>query len=172
MFEFIDEDLKLNKHRQLSPRQKAWLKGTARIFSRRGLTISVVFAFLGLFIALALYLQNEDSRATLFSNSGNLIIFSVVLLGTMGIPAVVIFLNYRNANRLENSTLLSTEGKVRLQEDSSAEAGTIYYVFVGEKRFTFWENMRRVFKEGEKYKFYYCKAGVYEFVMSYEKLND
>ena len=31
--------------------------------------------------------------------------------------------------------------------------------------------MSAVFKEGEKYKFYYCKTGLYEFVMSYERLS-
>jgi hypothetical protein len=31
--------------------------------------------------------------------------------------------------------------------------------------------MSRVFKDGEKYKFYYCKSGFYEFVMSYEKVT-
>jgi hypothetical protein len=31
--------------------------------------------------------------------------------------------------------------------------------------------MSGTFKEGEKYKFYYCKAGFYEFVMSYERIT-
>ena len=41
--------------------------------------------------------------------------------------------------------------------------------FVGEKRFTFGEDMSRTLQEGAKYKFYYCKPGMYEFVMSFEK---
>jgi hypothetical protein len=32
--------------------------------------------------------------------------------------------------------------------------------------------MSRAFKEGDKYKFYYCGSGVYEFVMSYERMNN
>jgi hypothetical protein len=88
----------------------------------------------------------------------------------LGILALVIFLNYRNANRLENSVLSSTSGTVRFDQDSSGNSGlTSYYVFVGKKRFTFGDDMSTVFKEGEKYKFYYCKSGLYEFVMSYQQ---
>ena len=62
--------------------------------------------------------------------------------------------------------------RVRHDYDSSGESGiTSYYVFVGKKKFTFGDEMSAVFKEGEKYKFYYCKAGLYEFVMSYERLS-
>lgn len=32
------------------------------------------------------------------------------------------------------------------------------------------DDVSGTFKEGEKYKFYYCKAGMYEFVMPYEQL--
>jgi hypothetical protein len=61
---------------------------------------------------------------------------------------------------------------VRFNQDSSGDSGiTSYYVFIGKKRFTFGDDMSGVFKEGEKYKVYYCKSGVYEFVMSYEPLN-
>ena len=31
--------------------------------------------------------------------------------------------------------------------------------------------MSSAFKEGAKYKVYYCKPGMYEFVMSVEKMN-
>jgi hypothetical protein len=99
----------------------------------------------------------------------------IVLIGSVpliaGILALAIFLKHRSANRLENSVLSSVSGPVRLDYDSSGESGiTSYYVFVGKKRFTFGEDMSRVFKEGGNYKFYYCKAGLYEFVMSYEQV--
>ena len=32
--------------------------------------------------------------------------------------------------------------------------------------------MSSVFTEGEKYKVYYCKSGVYEFVLSLERLSN
>jgi hypothetical protein len=175
MFEFTEDDLKLNKRGQLGPSQKEWLKMVAqgvRSFSWKSAFIAIGFTFLGLSIVIALYLQNEDSRAALFSNPVNLIMFPVIVLLILGILALVIFLNYRNANRLENSVVSSVSGAVRFDQDSSGESGiTSYYVFVGKKRFTFGDDMSTVFKEGGKYKFYYCKSGVYEFVMSYEQME-
>lgn len=175
MFEFTDDDLKANKRGQLSPRQQDWLKMVARGvrgFSWRSAFITIGFTFLGLCIVIALYLQNERSRAALFSSPMNLIMFPVIVLIILGILALAIFVNYRNANRLENSVLSSASGAVRFDQDSSGSSGlTSYYVFVGKKRFNFGDDMSAVFKEGEKYKVYYCKSGVYEFVMSYEPLH-
>jgi len=152
-----------------------WLKMVARgvrSFSWRSAFITIGFTFLGLCILLALYLQNERSRAALRSNPVNLIVLIGMVPLILGILALAIFLNYRNANKLENSVLSSASGAIRFDQDSSGESGiTSYYVFVGKNRFTFGDDMSAVFKEGEKYKFYYCKSGVYEFVMSYEPLN-
>ena len=175
MFEFTEEDLKANKRGQLSASQREWLKGIAqgtRSSSWTGLFITLGFAFLGLCIVLGLSMQNERSRAALFSNSMNLIVLIGIVPLILGIFALVIFLNYRRANKLENSVLSSVSGPVRLDYDSSGESGlTSYYVFVGKKRFTVGEDMSGSFKEGDKYKFYYCGSGVYEFVMSYEKVT-
>jgi hypothetical protein len=175
MFEFTEEDLKANKRGQLSPSQKQWLKSIAqgaRSFSWTNSFIAMGFVFLGLCIVLGLSLQNERSRAALFSDPRNLIVLIGIVPLILGILALAIFLNYRNAHKLENSVLSSASGTVRLDTDSSGESGiTSYYVFVGKKRFTFGEEMGGTFKEGEKYKFYYCKSGVYEFVMSYEVMS-
>src|ERR1051325_317282 len=102
MFEFSEDDLKINKRGQLSPRQKDWLgmvAGGVRSFSWKSALIIIGFTFLGLCIVIALYLQNERSRAALFSNPLNLIMFPVIVLIILGILALSIFLNYRNANR-------------------------------------------------------------------------
>jgi len=176
MFEFTEEDLKFNKRGQVSPRQREWLKmiaGSARSFSWKGAFITIGFALLGLCIVFALFLQNESSRAALFSNSMNLIILIAMVPLILGILALMIFLNYRNANKLENSGLSSVSGNIRFDEDFSAESNiTSYYVFVGKKRFTFGADMRRKFKDGGRYKFYYCRAGPYEFVLSHEQLDN
>jgi hypothetical protein len=176
MFEFTEEDLKANKRGQLSQSQKEWLKSIAqgtRSFSWINSLIAIGFMVLGLCIVLGLSLQNERSRAALFSNPINLIILIGIVPLILGILALVIFFNYRGANKLENSVLSSVTGPVRLDYDSSGESGlTSYYVFVGKKKFTFGDDMSRVFKEGDKYKFYYCGSGVYEFVMSYERMNN
>jgi hypothetical protein len=176
MFEFTEEDLKANKRGLLSPSQKEWLKSIAqgtRSFSWTNSFIAIGFVFLGLCIVLGLSLQNERSRAALFSDPMNLIVLIGIVPLILGILALVTFLNYRSANRLENSVLSSVSGSIRHDYDSSGESGiTTYYVIVGKKKFKFADDMSRAFKEGEKYKFYYCKSGFYEFVMSYEKVNN
>ena len=173
MFEFNEEDLRYNQHGQVSPRQKEWLKSVARgarSFSWTGAVVTIAFALLGLGLMLAVVLQNEDSRAAL-SDPGFLVIFPVIALGVLGILVLSIGLAYWNANRLENAALLSVTGNTRFDESYSSKSNiTSYYVFVGKKRFTFGDDMSHTFKEGTKYKVYYCKPGMYEFVLSFEKL--
>jgi hypothetical protein len=175
MFEFDEEDLKINKRGQLSPSQKEWLKmvgkGGVRV-QGFNVWIAIGFMILGLCLILGLFLQNEDSRAALFANPLNLLIFPVLILVVVGILVLSLLLARWNANKLQNAVLSSVSGNTRLDYDSSGKSGlTSYYVFVGKKRFTFGDDMSSVFKEGEKYKVYYCKAGMYEFVMSYERLD-
>jgi hypothetical protein len=173
MFEFTDEDLKFNQRGQLSLRQKEWLKNVARgtrSFSWTGAVVIIAFASLGLCIMLAVAMQNEDSRAVL-SDPNFLIIIPVILVVIVGVIILSIALAYWNAHRLENATLLSVSGNTRFDESYSSESNIrSYYVFVGKKRFTFGDDMSRTFKEGAKYKVYYCKPGMYEFVMSFEQL--
>ena len=176
MFEFNDEDLKTNRRGQFSPRQREWLKSIAhgtRSSSWTGLFITMGFAFLGLCMVLGLSLQNERSRAALFSNPMNLIVLIGIIPLILGIFALVIFLNYRSAHKLENSVLSSVSGPVRHDYDSSGNSGlTTYYVFVGKKRFSVADDMSGTLREGDKYKFHYCKSGLYEFVMSYERMEN
>ena len=144
----------------------------ARSFSWQGALIIIGFMFLGLCITLALYLQNEDSRAAFFSNPMNLLIFPVIVLVILGVIVLSIALAYWNANKLENATLLSVTGTIRFDRNYSSKSGiTSYYVFIGKKRFTFGDDMSHTFKEGETYRFYYCKPGLYEFVLSFEKAD-
>ena len=173
LFDFTEEDLKLNQRGQVSPRQREWLNMTARGIRSSSWTsvyVTVGFLFLGLCIILALYLQNEDSRAALFSNPLNLLVFPATIFAVAVILALSIFYARRLANRLAGAQIQSAQGKIRLDE-ASGEGGTTYYVFVGKKKFAFGEDMSRVFKEGEKYKVYYCKAGVYEMILSLERVE-
>jgi hypothetical protein len=176
MYEFIEEDLKFNKRGSISLGQKEWLRRTARgvrSFSWTNAFIAVGFMFLGLCIVLALYLQNEDSRAALFSKPINLIVLPVTILAVTAILAFSILFARRQAYKLENAVLSSASGNIRFDRDSSGESGiTSYYVFVGKKRFTFGDEMSAVFKEGEKYKVYYRKSGIYEFVLSLEQVSN
>jgi hypothetical protein len=176
MFEFNEEDLKANKRGQLSQSQKEGLKRIGKggvSLQQSQVWIAVGFMFLGLCLTLGLYLQNEDSRAALLSNPLNLLVFPVTVIVVVVILILSILFARRRANKLENAVLSSVSGTVRHDYDSSGESGiTSYYVFVGKKKFTFGDDMSSVFKEGEKYKVYYCGSGVYQFVMSYEKINE
>ena len=174
MFEFTEEDLKINKRGQLSPRQKEWLKTVGKGGVRLqgfNVWIAVGFMFLGLCLILALFLQNEDSRAALFANPSNLLIFPIAIVVIVGILVLSMVLARWNANKLQSAVLSSVSGNVRFDRDYSSESNiATHYVIVGKKKFKFADDMSRVFTEGEKYRFYYCKAGFYEFVMSYEQV--
>ena len=174
LFDFTEQELKLNKRGQVSPRQREWLNMTARGIRSSSWTsvyITVGFMFLGLCILLALYLQNEDSRAALFTNPLNLLVFPATFFAVAIILALSIFYMRKLANRLSGAQIQSAQGKIRMDEESG-EVGTAYYVFVGKKKFAFGEDMSHNFKEGEKYKVYYCKAGVFEMVLSLEKVEN
>lgn len=175
MFDFTDQDLDLNRRGRLSPRQKEWLKGIAqgaRSFSWTNAAIAVGFMLFALCLILALYLQNERSRAALFANPLNLLVFPAIVVIVMTILALSILLARRQANKLENAVLSSASGTVRHDYDSSGKSGiTTYNVIVGKKKFKFADEMSQTFEEGQEYKVYYCGSGVYEFVMSYERTD-
>jgi hypothetical protein len=173
LFDFNEEELKLNRQGKVSPRQREWLNMTARgILSLSGMnvTIAIGFLFFGLCLILGLYLQNEDTRAALFANPLNLLVFPATVLAVALILTLSILYMRRLANRLTGAQVQTAQGKIRLDEEHG-EGGTAYYVFVGKKKFAFGEDMSRVFKEGGKYKVYYCKSSVYEMVLSLEKLE-
>jgi hypothetical protein len=175
MFEFTAEDLAANKRGQLSPGQKEWLKMIGKGGVRMqgfNVWIAIGFMFLGLCITLGLYLSNEDSRAALFSNPLNISIFPSIILFVVGILVLSILLARWNADKLQNAAISSVSGNVRFDYDPSGQSGiTTHFVIVGRKKFKFADDMSYVVKEGEKYRFYYCKAGFYEFVLSFEQIR-
>ncbi len=175
MYKFTEEDLSYNKRGQLSPAQKEWLKGVGQGAVRvQGFNVWIAlgFMFLGLCLILGIYLSNESTRTALFSNPMNLLIFPVMVVVIVGILVLSILLARWNANRLSNAVVSSASGNIRFDRDYSSNSNlTTYYVIVGKKKFKFGDDMSHTFKEGQKYKFYYTKAGMYEFVLSYEPLN-
>jgi len=175
MYEFTEEDLKYNKRGQLSPAQQEWLKsigrGSVRV-QRSNVWIAVVFMFIGLCLILGMYLSNEDSRAALFANPLNILIFPVLVFVILGILVLSILLAKWNAGKLGKAVLSSVTGTIRFDRDYSSNSNiTTYYVIVGKKKFKFGDDMSRKFSDGQKYKFYYCNTGMYEFVMSYERIT-
>jgi hypothetical protein len=174
MYEFTDEDLKFNQLGQLSPSQQQWLKNIGKGAVRLqgfNVWIAVGFMFLGLCITLGLYMSNEESRAALFANSSNLLLFPVTIIVVIGILVLSILLARWNANKLQSAVLSSVSGNLRFDREYSSEGNlATYYVIVCKKKFKFADDMSGILKEGQRYKFYYCNSEMYEFVMSYESL--
>ncbi len=125
LFDFTEEELKLNKRGQVSPRQREWLNMTARGIrssSWTGVYVTVGFLFLGLCIILVLYLQNEDSRTALFANPLNLLVFPITIVAVAAILALSIWLARRISQRLRNAQIQSAQGKIRRDEESGEAA--------------------------------------------------
>ena len=176
MYEFTEDDLKSNKRGFLTQGQRDYLKmigeGGVRV-QRMNTKIAVGFMFLGLCIILAMYLQNEDTRAALFSNPLNILVFPAIIVIVVLVLAFSIWLARRVSEMLKSADLKVAEGKIELDQEYSSNAGfTSYYVYVGKKRFGFADDMSHTFKEGEKYRVYYVKASAYELIMSYERVQD
>jgi hypothetical protein len=176
VYEFTEADLKANRRGLLTQSQRELLRMTARGVRASSMTsvyVIVGFMFFGMCLILALYLQNEDTRAALFSNPLNLLVFPAIVLVIAVILIFVILLARWVSNRLLNAQLQVAEGKIRLDQEYSSNAGfTSYYVYVGRKRFGFTDDMSHTFKEGEKYRVYYVKASAYELIMSFERVEE
>ncbi|HEX2992304.1 MAG TPA: hypothetical protein VHO49_16575 [Anaerolineales bacterium] len=172
LFEFSEEDLQVNRSGRVSAAQKKWLAGMGqgvRRMSQFNARIGLGFLLFGSCLIFALWMSNEDSRRAFFANPINLFVLPVAALIVIGILGLSIFFAGRLANRLFSPKLQAAEGRVRVEEASTENAGGTYYqIYVGRKKFTFAENVNGIFQEGVKYRVYYVKEGIMEFVLSYE----
>ncbi|MEK6750927.1 MAG: hypothetical protein AABZ00_01575 [Chloroflexota bacterium] len=173
-FDFTEEEVQLNKKGILSPRQKGVIKAMAhgiRSSSKSGVWIILGFMFLGLCIMMAMFLQTMDSRTlqTLGPQMAAGLCFTVV--SVLAMVALMVFISRRQAAKLEVAQVLSSEGVISHDSDySSSGSFRTYYVYFGKKRFSFPDDMSRVFPEGSKFRIYYCKVGQIELIMSFERL--
>jgi hypothetical protein len=175
LFEFTEEDLISNRGGVITPGQKEWLagmgQGVVRV-QRFNAWIALGFVLFGSCLTFGLWMSNEDSRRAFFANPINLFVLPVAVILAIGIMALSIFFTQRLGNKLSTPELKAAESKVRLEEDSNGNTGgTTYLVYVGRKKFAFGDDVSSIFQEGEKYRVYYCKAGILEFVLSYEQIN-
>ena len=172
LFEFSEEDLQANRSGRISGAQKKWLAGMGRgvrRMSKFNAWIGLGFLLFGSCLIFGLWMSNEDSRRAFFSNPVNLFVLPVTALIVIGILGISIFFDGRLANRLSSPKLQAAEGRVRMEDASTENAGGTYYqVYVGRKKFTFAEDVNVIFQEGVKYRVYYVREGIMEFVLSYE----
>jgi hypothetical protein len=175
IFDFTPEDLKLNRGGYISQRQRAWLQRTAGgivRFSRSSAVIGLGFLLFGLCLILALYLQNERTRAALFSSPLNLLMLAGAALLVLVIVILALYLTRRQTSGLAEARLLTAQGAIRLEESfSPGSAITSYRVFVGQERFSFSEDMSRIFHAGKNYRVYFVHSGPYQIILSLEELR-
>jgi hypothetical protein len=175
IFEFSGEDLRSNQRGFITPGQKAWLESIARGVvkaSRRSFPIGILFALFGICIILALFLQNGETRAVLFSGPNIFIALIAVILAVTLLLVLGIFIARRQAEYLQNAQLQSVQGTVSSYQDYSPNSGiTAYHLLIGKKKISFGDDPISLFKEGKIYRVYYCKTGVYELILSYEQLE-
>lgn len=176
-FDFTEAELISNRNGILSQRQKEVLKATAhgvRASSKSGVWVIGFFSALGLCIILAMFLQSMqgmDARnmRVLIPQMAIGLCFSVFAVFVVTVLSV--FYSRKTAAKLEAAPLLSAEGVISHDTDYSANSNIkSYYVYFGKKRFSFPNDMSRVFPEGAKFRIYYCKVGQIELIMSFEKM--
>lgn len=174
VFEFTAEDLRANQRGYLSDRQRGWLQSTARGIvgcSMASAPIALGFVLLGLSLILALYLQNEETRAALFSNPANLLMLAAAAVVAVSAIGLSIWLARRQASSVERARLQTVQGRIRFDQDYSPSSAIMsYHVFVGDHKFSFTEAMDGVFREGETCRVYFCKSGPYQLIMSFEHM--
>jgi len=175
IFEFTREDLKSNRAGYISRRQREWLNqmagGMVRS-SRSNAVIGLGFVLFGLVLILFLYMQNESSRAALFSSALNLLLLAGAVVVVLIILALAMVLTRRRSSALAEAHLEKAEGTVRLDEAfSPGSAITSYYVFVGKQRFAFSEDMSSVFPEGRNFRVFFVQSGPMQMILSLEQLR-
>ena len=131
-YAFKQHDLDSNRRGFVINGQREWLKMTAR--GIRGRSTSSALAGLGIVALgrariLGMFLQNEDTRAALFSGSLNLpTLAASALIGAILIGLGVLFTRRRTA-QLELAPLQAVEGRARFEQSYSCRSAiTTYYV--------------------------------------------
>ncbi len=174
-FDFTEEEVQLNKKGILSQRQKGVLKAMARGIrgsSKSGVWLILGFMVLGLSIIIPLNLQglNERSLPVLGPQLVAGLCFTVFAI--FAVIALSLFTSRRQAAKLEVAPVLSAEGVISHDSDySSSGSFRTYYVYFGKKRFSFPDEMERVFPKGSTFRIYYCKVGQIELIMSFERIS-
>lgn len=174
MFDFTAEELRLNQSGQLGPRQKARLKATGRGLrkgSKSGVWIILAFMLLGLGIIGALVLTSLDRQKLSVLGPQLLAGLCFTVLAVAVIIVISWLVARSQAAKLETAQVLTAEGLIRHDTGSVGESSfTSYHVYIGKKRFSFVDEMSRVFPAGAKFRVYYCKAGQIELILSFERL--
>jgi lysylphosphatidylglycerol synthetase-like protein (DUF2156 family) len=175
IFDFTREDLRSNRAGYVSQRQREWLNRVAGGMvrsSRSNALIALGFVFFGLVLILFLYMQNESSRAALSSSLLNVLLVAGAVVVVLVILVLAMVLTGRRSSALAQAHLQKAEGIVRLDQSfSPGSAITSYYVYVGDQRFAFSEDMSTVFTEGQNCRVYFIQSGPMQMILSFERMR-
>ena len=174
-FDFTEEELLLNKKGILSQKQKGVLKAMARGIrgsSKSGVWLILGFMVLGLSIIIPLNLQGLNERSMPVLGPQLVVGLCFTVFAIFAVIVFMLFNSRRQAAKLEVAPVLSAEGVISHDSDySSSGSFRTYYVYFGKKRFSFPDEMERVFPEGSTFRIYYCKVGQIELIMSFERIS-
>jgi len=172
MYEFTDADLKLNKNGIISEGQKKWLTNYAKGVKGAqsgSYKILLFFGGLGLSIIFCLMFTSDGGLNIVTADPTIVLALFATLLLLFIIIGIANFFTRRQVEKLVNPKLQIVEGPVLLDEEHSSETGSGYYVIVNDVEFAFPEPVESDFPEGERLRFYYCKANSLNIILSYER---
>ena len=174
MYEFTEADLKSNKNGFISEGQKKWLANYARGIQgsqKGGYKVLLFFGGLGFSIVFCLLFTSDGGLNIVTADPTYILAFCGTILLILSIIGVANFFNRRQVNKLINPKLQVVEGPAVLDEEHSSETGSGYYVIINDVEFAFPEPVESDFPEGEKFRFYYCRANTLNIALSYEKMR-
>jgi membrane protein implicated in regulation of membrane protease activity len=172
-FDFTEDDLSANRRGAVSEHQHDRLRGMAHGIGGWSFTlIALGFVFLGSCLILAMFLQNEDTRAVLFSDPLNVLLLGLSILVALAAIIGAKLWSRKQGEGLVNAPLQKAEGKAQVTATHFEHGGYGYRIQVGDKKYNFIEEYGRCFKDGTTYCIYYCKSGPYDPILSVDVLEE
>ena len=173
-FDFTEDDLSANRRGAVSEHQRDRLRGMAHGIGGWSPTflISFGFIFLGSCLILAMFLQNEDTRAVLFSDPLNVVLLGLSILVALAAIIGAKLWSRKQGEGLVNAPLQKAEGKAQVTATHFKRGGYGCRIQVGDKKYNFTDEYGRCFKDGTMYSIYYCKSGPYDPILSVDVLEE
>lgn len=173
MFNFTDDDLRSNQAGRISARQQEWLTQLGRTSIRWGgatLWVGLVFMFFFVFLILALFMMNENTRKLLISASPMFAVaLCFILLAILLFSVLSRSIAQKRAAEVSQAEFLAAEGIAKFGETHNPKWGTGHYLEIGEIRFAI--DARDGFAEGQRYRVYYGKISTGNLILSFEKIS-
>jgi hypothetical protein len=170
-FEFMPEELELNRVRQLSPAQEAKLVQYRRARGCGQRMALIVFGATSVGLLALPYVLNEPSmdQARPFLLGTAVIFFAIFILSMIG--------SYLSGRDLAQGRIDVIEGQVKTWskniKSQYGNLGTAYYLKIGRKKFQLETAQRmQALNNGRRYRFYVVPNGRVPIILSVESLDE